>query len=182
MGGALVACTGSSLTNPCLSWVVFADYSSTIEENILKKANQKKKLGEITIEGGGFTTDFFKKSSMFELFEGEKVLAEIKATKETAKEEETQDSGPSNQAELEQALAGVEDDTDREATTRVVREARDELVELDDSKPFPADQRAAPSSTSEAESAAEEDPRLDLDAQLARLQGVEKHALHVLER
>ena len=32
-----------------------------MEENILKKANQKKMLGDIAIEGGAFTTDFFKK-------------------------------------------------------------------------------------------------------------------------
>ena len=33
----------------------------TVEENILKKANQKKLLGDIAIEGGAFTTDFFRK-------------------------------------------------------------------------------------------------------------------------
>ena len=33
----------------------------TVEENILKKASQKKLLGDIAIEGGAFTTDFFKK-------------------------------------------------------------------------------------------------------------------------
>ena len=33
---------------------------STVEENILKKANQKQMLGNIAIEGGAFTTDFFK--------------------------------------------------------------------------------------------------------------------------
>lgn len=32
----------------------------TVEENILKKANQKRQLGELAIEGGGFTTDFFE--------------------------------------------------------------------------------------------------------------------------
>jgi len=32
----------------------------TVEENILKKANQKRMLGDIAIEGGAFTTDFFK--------------------------------------------------------------------------------------------------------------------------
>ena len=34
---------------------------STIEENILKKANQKRILGDLAIESGAFTTDFFKK-------------------------------------------------------------------------------------------------------------------------
>ena len=32
----------------------------TIEENILKKANQKRMLGDVAIEGGNFTTAFFK--------------------------------------------------------------------------------------------------------------------------
>ena len=32
----------------------------TVEENILKKANQKRMLGDIAIEGGNFTTAFFK--------------------------------------------------------------------------------------------------------------------------
>ncbi len=33
----------------------------TVEENILKKATQKRKLGELAIEEGGFTAEFFKK-------------------------------------------------------------------------------------------------------------------------
>ena len=32
----------------------------TIEENILKKANQKRLLGDVAIEDGGFTPSFFK--------------------------------------------------------------------------------------------------------------------------
>ena len=32
----------------------------TIEENILKKANQKRLLGDVAIEGGNFTTAYFK--------------------------------------------------------------------------------------------------------------------------
>lgn len=32
----------------------------TVEENILKKANQKRLLGDIAIEGGNFTTAFFR--------------------------------------------------------------------------------------------------------------------------
>jgi len=37
---------------------------STVEENILKKAHQKKLLGDIAIEGGGFTTEFFQQVIM----------------------------------------------------------------------------------------------------------------------
>merc|ERR1740128_901457 len=41
----------------------------TVEENILKKANQKRLLGDMAIEGGNFTTAFFKKSTIHDLFE-----------------------------------------------------------------------------------------------------------------
>ena len=36
----------------------------TVEENILRKANQKRLLGDIAIEGGNFTTAFFKKQTI----------------------------------------------------------------------------------------------------------------------
>lgn len=36
----------------------------TIEENILKKANQKRLLGDLAIEGGNFTTAYFKSVSL----------------------------------------------------------------------------------------------------------------------
>ena len=40
---------------------------STVEENILKKAHQKKLLGDIAIEGGGFTTEFFQQVNLVNL-------------------------------------------------------------------------------------------------------------------
>lgn len=36
-----------------------------MEENILKKANQKRLLGDLAIEGGNFTTAYFKSVSVF---------------------------------------------------------------------------------------------------------------------
>lgn len=40
----------------------------TVEENILKKANQKRLLADMTIEGGCFTTALLKKHHISELF------------------------------------------------------------------------------------------------------------------
>ena len=40
----------------------------TIEENILKKANQKRMLGDVAIEGGNFTTAFFKQVGSFSVY------------------------------------------------------------------------------------------------------------------
>ena len=42
--------------------------ANTIEENILKKANQKRLLGAVAIEEGNFTTAFFKKDNMADIF------------------------------------------------------------------------------------------------------------------
>jgi len=41
----------------------------TVEENILKKANEKRLLGNVAIEGGNFTTAFFKQGTINDLFE-----------------------------------------------------------------------------------------------------------------
>ncbi|XP_010080473.1 PREDICTED: helicase SRCAP-like, partial [Pterocles gutturalis] len=41
----------------------------TVEENILKKANQKRMLGDMAIEGGNFTTAYFKQQTIRELFD-----------------------------------------------------------------------------------------------------------------
>lgn len=40
----------------------------TVEENILRKANQKRFLSDVAIEGGKFTTAFFKQNTITELF------------------------------------------------------------------------------------------------------------------
>ena len=62
----------------------------TIEENILKKAHQKKLLADMTIEGGNFTTTFFKQNTLKELFEEPSGLKELEE-KESKEEEEDED-------------------------------------------------------------------------------------------
>ncbi|XP_026676429.1 helicase domino-like [Diaphorina citri] len=55
-----------------LDMIVFSLISEkTIEENILRKANQKRLLGDLAIEGGNFTTAFFKSSTIQDLFNTE---------------------------------------------------------------------------------------------------------------
>jgi hypothetical protein len=41
----------------------------TVEESILAKADQKRRLGEVAIEEAHFTLDFFKQSNIRDLFE-----------------------------------------------------------------------------------------------------------------
>ena len=90
----------------------------TVEENILKKANQKRLLGDIAIEGGNFTTAFFKKSTINDLFQdGANVVDETEGEEEVGNESQKKTLGA-----FENALATAEDDTDIQAT----KEARAE--------------------------------------------------------
>merc|ERR1719516_880116 len=59
----------------------------TVEENIIKKANQKKLLGDLAIEGGNFTTAFFKKSTINDLFNDNTAVTEDQIADEEDREE-----------------------------------------------------------------------------------------------
>jgi E1A-binding protein p400 len=48
----------------CFVYVLRLVSEMTVEENILKKANQKRLLGDLAIEGGNFTTAYFKSVSV----------------------------------------------------------------------------------------------------------------------
>ena len=99
----------------------------SIEENIVKKANQKRILGDLAIEGGNFTTAFFKKSTIKDLFDVEQKQGDNQSevTMETT---EMVDNGLSNgltqpletnkkaKKAFESAIAAVEDNTDIEVS------------------------------------------------------------------
>ncbi|CDI98275.1 helicase [Echinococcus multilocularis] len=54
----------------------------TVEENILRKANQKRLLSDVAIEGGKFTTAFFKQSIISDLFAEPSGLLDLLQDKE----------------------------------------------------------------------------------------------------
>ena len=54
----------------------------TVEENILKKANQKRLLGDLAIEGGNFTTAYFKEQTIKDLFAKPSGLQDLAKQKE----------------------------------------------------------------------------------------------------
>ncbi|KAM3172762.1 hypothetical protein ACTXT7_013874 [Hymenolepis weldensis] len=78
----------------------------TVEENILRKANQKRLLSDVAIEGGKFTTAFFKQSIISDLFaepsglqdlvqeKEEREVANDKKDEEVVKEEQDPPSPP----------------------------------------------------------------------------------------
>ena len=65
----------------------------TIEENILNKSNQKRRLGEMAIDEGEFTPDFFKSANLRDLFSNEEtikgIIAPVKDPPQNYKEVET---------------------------------------------------------------------------------------------
>uniref|UniRef100_A0A1J3JSA8 DNA helicase n=1 Tax=Noccaea caerulescens TaxID=107243 RepID=A0A1J3JSA8_NOCCA len=138
---------------------------STIEENILKKANQKRALDNLVIQNGEYNTEFFKKLDPMELFSGHKAL--------TTKDEKEKDKDcvaelSLSNADVEAALKHAEDEADYMALKRVEEEEAvdnqefteepverpedDELVNEDDIKSDePADQGVAAAGSTKEE-------------------------------
>ncbi|CAK7357000.1 unnamed protein product [Dovyalis caffra] len=93
---------------------------STIEENILKKANQKRALDDLVIQSGGYNTEFFKKLDPMELFSGHKTL-QIKNMQREKNHSNGNEVSLSN-ADVEAALKYAEDEADYMALKKVEQE------------------------------------------------------------
>lgn len=143
----------------------------TIEENILKKANQKRLLGDLAIEGGNFTTAYFKSSSIQELFtvnnaedDASTRLSEV-LERDRDRRKCLQDNlsvvpGPSTSTAppatpvtvdertaigaFESALAEAEDEQDVQAAKVASAEAAADLAEFDESIPIEDTDSKAP--------------------------------------
>ncbi|XP_076367380.1 domino helicase isoform X3 [Tachypleus tridentatus] len=158
----------------------------TVEENILKKAGQKRLLGDLAIEGGNFTSVFFQKNAIRELFG----IKEDNSTDKCVVKKEPTDSDVSKlgvtaveekpvdltekflQTELEHALGMAEEENDVEAAKTARAEAAAELAEFDESIPIDSETR-----DNEERSQAEE----ELDKLMDQLTPVEKYAMQFLE-
>ncbi|KAF9192500.1 swr1 complex component [Haplosporangium sp. Z 11] len=98
----------------------------TIEENMLKKANQKRMLDNVVIQEGGFTTDFFQKMDWRDML-GEEDLAKIGDLGPIQDNGEPQDLSTVHGADLEEALAAAEDEND----VLAMHQAKHELEGVD---------------------------------------------------
>lgn len=132
----------------------------TIEENILMKANQKRLLGDLAIEGGNFTTAFFKSSSIQDLFNVNKAddasarLSDV-LDRDRDRRSRLHDSlaiTPSTSTAIsvpamtiddrttmgafESALAAAEDEQDVQAAKIAGAEAAADLAEFDETIPI----------------------------------------------
>ncbi|KAF0291837.1 Helicase domino [Amphibalanus amphitrite] len=117
----------------------------TIEENIVKKANQKRLLGDLAIEGGNFTTAFFKKNTLQDLFNVD--MREDDASRRMSdaarrRPEKVEPSAPpavtdrSAEVAFETALAAAEDETDVRAACTARAEADADMAEFDENIPL----------------------------------------------
>nr|CAD7440361.1 unnamed protein product [Timema bartmani] len=147
----------------------------TVEENILKKANQKRLLGDLAIEGGNFTTAYFKSTTIQDLFNID--VNEQNASRRMAEvldgESERENRRLNNEAQLE-------DDTDVQAARTAKAEAAAELAEFDESIPLEdgTSGEGAERSLAEPEiSRAEQEVRQLVD----QLTPVERYAMRFME-
>ncbi|KAK4702013.1 helicase SRCAP/SWR1, partial [Phenoliferia sp. Uapishka_3] len=87
-------------------WRFVTEHS--IEENMLKKANQKRRLDEMVIAEGDFTTDYLQKLDWRDYLDESQL-------KELGVDESDQPVGGESAAEVRQALAAAEDEEDAAA-------------------------------------------------------------------
>ncbi|KAM8836394.1 uncharacterized protein srcap isoform 1-T2 [Spinachia spinachia] len=147
----------------------------TVEENILKKANQKRMLGDMAIEGGNFTTAFFKQQTIRELFdmsEGEKREAAVELSVTQAEEEETVNKHSTTI--LEQALCRAEDEEDIVAASQAKAEQVAELAEFNEN--IPLDDGGEQEEVEELSKAEQE-----IAALVEQLTPIERYAMNFLE-
>ncbi|GLJ18606.1 hypothetical protein SUGI_0331380 [Cryptomeria japonica] len=90
----------------------------TIEENILKKANQKRALDDLVIQSGGYNTEFFKKLNPMELFSGLGVRTD-KGTISSSDPVNHESEHQLSNADVEAALKNAEDEADYMALKKV---------------------------------------------------------------
>lgn len=93
----------------------------TIEENIFKKANQKRLLDNVVITEGNFTSDFFNKVDWRDMLGDDMPLPIVP---------ETTGGEVGHGAKVEQAFAAAEDAEDAVAARRAQREMEVDAVEF----------------------------------------------------
>ncbi|KAI5721276.1 hypothetical protein M8J77_018452 [Diaphorina citri] len=143
----------------------------TIEENILRKANQKRLLGDLAIEGGNFTTAFFKSSTIQDLFNTEGRQESDASTRLADVLDPTPPVDKASLGALESALAAAEDATDVAAAKIAKAEAVADLAEFDESIPV----------TSLGEGQGESKAEQEVGALMEQLSGVERWAVSFYE-
>ncbi|KAK8964092.1 DNA helicase INO80 [Platanthera guangdongensis] len=113
---------------------------STIEENILKKANQKRLLDDLVIQSGSYNAEFFKKLDPMELFPDHKSIHVGNLSKEINPTGSVRMGENISNADVEEAIKQAEDEADYIALKRVEEEeavenqefSEDAITRMDD--------------------------------------------------
>lgn len=104
---------------------------STIESNILKKANQKRQLDNVVIQEGDFTTDYLGKFSVRDLVNDTSIIADLP------------DKPIGEDANID-ALAQAEDEADRNAAREAMKEVAVDDEDFNEDSKASDDPRAKP--------------------------------------
>ncbi|XP_017779332.1 PREDICTED: helicase domino isoform X2 [Nicrophorus vespilloides] len=156
----------------------------TIEENILKKANQKRLLGDLAIEGGNFTTAYFKSTTIQDIFNIDATeesaanrmseVVEISREREKASEENNHSNDEKTaMGALESALAACEDDQDVIAARTAKAEAVADLAEFDENIPLEDQEKDKEPEISKAEQ--------EVENLVKQLTPIERYAMRFIE-
>ncbi|XP_028670800.1 helicase SRCAP isoform X3 [Erpetoichthys calabaricus] len=150
----------------------------TVEENILKKANQKRMLGDMAIEGGNFTTAFFKQQTIRELFDmtGEERKDAEQQVQASVRSEDEESISSKQASILEQALCKAEDEEDIKAASQAKAEQVAELAEFNEN--IPLEDGEGPGREEEEELSKAEQ---EIAALVEQLTPIERYAMNYLE-
>ncbi|XP_039620982.1 helicase SRCAP isoform X2 [Polypterus senegalus] len=150
----------------------------TVEENILKKANQKRMLGDMAIEGGNFTTAFFKQQTIRELFDltGEERKDAEQQVQAPVRSEDEESISSKQASILEQALCKAEDEEDIKAASQAKAEQVAELAEFNEN--IPLEDGEGPGREEEEELSKAEQ---EIAALVEQLTPIERYAMNYLE-
>ena len=136
----------------------------------------QKLLGQVTIDGGGFTTDALSERGLLDLFDD--VVPPASSAPAVS------NSSSARVVNVENTLLQAEDEDDRIAALRAKQECQEELVEFDETKPYLDDSvpsTGGPASTDQDAVVEDQSTHALLQSQLSQLRGVERHAMQVLE-
>ncbi|KAL6060479.1 Pharynx and intestine in excess protein 1 [Balamuthia mandrillaris] len=149
----------------------------TIEENILKKANQKRQLHDVVISEGRFTTDSFKRVNIQDLIEG------IPISKSTNQQQALAPTQSPEEIEKrwEEAVAEAEDENDVMALNAVKAEQASEMSEFADDVPLQDLSRNGQSRGSQQANGEESLPSTRLDSFVEKLLPIQRYAFKYLD-
>lgn len=145
----------------------------TIEQNIYRKAQQKRMLGDLAIEEGNFGTSCFKKNTIHELFERNKSPIDAENVIET--DNRPEEVSKAQLIKLEQALSKCEADAGEVMDVDAIKNARadndTDLKEFDENIPLTEDITTVEKSEKEQQ----------IDDIVSRMTPVEQYAVKFLE-